>query len=148
MCYMIQEEPSSLLQQMHMQARLLHTVTTRQTAMCWDGVFPHSSKSIIGRAFDHSHRISSSLPHLSLRFRNIMVSAVRQMLHQDLAPSGVSTYVTLINLSLLFIQEDFYTLLVIYSLFNLEWLWAAFPYFVFFSNNQSRRTLKHLPYFV
>ena len=64
MCYIIQEEPSSFLQQKYMQSRLLHTVTRRQTAMCWDAVFCHSSKSIIGRAFDHSQP-SLKLPSTS-----------------------------------------------------------------------------------
>ena len=54
MRYIIQEEPSSLFQQKHMQGRLFHTITTRQTAMCWDGMFLHSSKSILVRDFDHS----------------------------------------------------------------------------------------------
>ena len=83
--------PYSLLQQKHMQGRLLHTVTTRQTAMCWDGVFL-TLKSIIGRAFDHSC-LSTCLPHLSLQVMSIIV------LHQDLAPSGALTYLTPIILS-------------------------------------------------
>ena len=65
MCYIIQEEPLSLLQQKHMQGGLLHTVTTRQTAMCWDGMFFHSLKSTIGRGFGHNQP-SLKLPSTSL----------------------------------------------------------------------------------
>ena len=37
----------------------------RKTAMCWNGVFLHSSKSIIGRTFDHS-QLPLKLPSTSL----------------------------------------------------------------------------------
>ena len=43
------------------------------------------------------NRLPSCLPHISLQFWCIMVSAVSQMLHQDLAPSGASTCLTLIT---------------------------------------------------
>ena len=89
----------------------------------------HSSKSIIRRAFDHSHHLSSCLPHLSLQFRSIIVSAVNQMLHQDLTLSGATTYLTLITLSLHFIP----------GLLNTSCNLSPF---------QPERTLNHLPYFI
>ena len=86
MCYIILEVPSLLLQQKHMQGRLLHTVT-RQTAMCWDSMFLHSSKSIIGKAFDYSH------PSLNLLSTSLL--AVQE--HYGLcswpnATSGLTTF--------------------------------------------------------
>ena len=59
------------------------------TTMCWDGVLPHSPKSLSRRAFDHPQPIGRAglltcLLHFSLQVKSIMVSVVSQMLRQDL----------------------------------------------------------------
>ena len=133
---------SSLLQQKHVQWRLLHTVT-RQIAMWWDGVFLNSSKSTIGRAFDHSQ---PSLNLLSSSLRSIIISAVKPN-----ATSGLNNFRGF-NIS------DSHPLVSTFhprGLLNTSLLfqfqprtWTTFAYFAFFSNNLSRRTLNHLPYFV
>ena len=57
--------------------------------MWWDGVLPHSPKSLSIRAFDHPQpigrkRLLTCLLHVSLRVKSIMVPVVSQMLTKDL----------------------------------------------------------------
>ena len=51
-----------------------------------------SQNQSLGGLLTTPNHFSGCFPHLSLRIRGIMVSAVSQMLHLDLAPSGASTY--------------------------------------------------------
>ena len=60
-----------------------------RTAMCWDGVFHYSPKSLSRRDFDHPKPIGregllTCLLHFSFRVKGIMISAVSQMPRQDL----------------------------------------------------------------
>ena len=87
MCYIISDEPPSLLQQKHVQGRLLHTVTTRLIAMCWGGMSLHSSKSIIGRDFDYSQP-SLKLPCTSL----LAIQEHYGLCIEPNATSGLSTF--------------------------------------------------------
>ena len=58
------ERPTYIHPYIYTYTHLLHTVTI-QTAMCWDSVFLHFSKSIMERAFNHSQP-SLKMPSTSL----------------------------------------------------------------------------------
>ena len=58
--------------------------------MCWDSVLLQSLKLLLRKAFDHpipidQEGLSTSLLHLSLWVKCIMISAVSQTLNQDLS---------------------------------------------------------------